>query len=498
MSSQKLNYPEFSLPDPKKSFLASEKTIYDYSHLYGFCSIFAKMCSENNISEDRPLALLSRSSDELIFVIAGCNLLKIPFIALNPDLTDAELRDQINIKKPGAFYTDSENRARADDYPVLDIAKRDLNVIASENTIEKPSSDPSLPFGYFFTSGSSGRPKLVSLLRRQIIFATQASAINFKPDPDRFWLLCLPLNHIGGISIVIRSILYHSAIFRLDSFDEDQIRTFLSENRLFQVASLVPTMLQRLLDEPLFQLHLEFKALLLGGGPVPDGLIDRALERGVPVVSSYGMTETCAQIAANPMLQPRGMYHPKKSVGTIFKPNEVQIRDPKNGSVQPPNEIGQIWLRGPQVIDSYPDPALNSRVFDENGWFNTGDIGHLNRRKQLFIKNRRTDRIITGGENVDPVEIEQILENFDGVIRAAVTGISDPEWGQKVVALLEIKDEESFDPEWFSGELKKRVSGYKIPKEYVPVHKIPTTSLGKIRRGELFKLYQKNEKDPKF
>jgi len=493
MSSQHLTYPQFSLPDPGNSFLASENTFYDYSHLYGFCSVFEKLCSKHNISEERPLALLSRSSNELIFVIAGCYLLKIPFITLNPDLTDSELRSQIKIKEPGAIYSDLENRNRFGDYPYIDITKKDLNIVGSENSIEAPSSDPSLPFGYFFTSGSSGNPKLVSLLRRQIIFASHASAINIKPDIDRFWLLCLPLNHVGGISIVIRSILYHSAIFRMDRFDETQVRTFLSENRLFQVASLVPTMLQRLLDEPLFQLHLEFKALLLGGGPVPDGLIDRALERGVPVVSSYGMTETCAQIAANPMLQPRGVYHPKKSVGMIFEPNLVQIRDPKSGKVQLPNEVGQIWLKGPQVIDSYPDPTLNKSSFDRNGWFNTGDIGHINRRKQLFIKNRRTDRIITGGENVDPVEVEQVLENFNEIIRAAVTGIEDPKWGQKVVALLEVKDKKRFDPDLFSAELKKRLSSYKIPKSYILVDAIPTTSLGKIKRGELNELYQSNK-----
>ena len=272
------------------------------------------------------------------------------------------------------------------------------------------------------------------------MFAAEASAVNFKPDHNRYWLLCLPLNHIGGISIILRTILYGSAIFRMDRFDEHQIRVFLSENRLFQIASLVPTMLMRLLDDNVFQLHLDFKALLLGGGPITQELIERSLERGIPIVSSYGMTETCAQIAANPMLQARGFYTPKKSVGTVFKPNEIQIRDPESGVAVPPNESGEIWLKGPQVIDEYANPELTARSFDDDGWFKTGDIGHANRKGQLFLKNRRSDRIITGGENVDPLEIESALTHINGITEAAVTGIPDAEWGQKVVALVVLSD----------------------------------------------------------
>ncbi len=492
MTLQDYTYPKFSLPGAEKSFLASHSTIYDYSNLYGFCSKFKDIKKEYSITQDRPLALLSKSSDELTFLIAACYLLKIPFVAMNPELTDNELQRQTNLIKPGVFFADEENRWRVKEYKSIRIHSDDLNLIASGNSISSPSSDPDERFGYFFTSGSSGNPKIVPLKRRQIQFAAAASATNFKPDNDRFWLLCLPLNHIGGISIILRSILYHSAIFRMDRFDEHQIRTFLSENRLFQVASLVPTMLLRLLEDPLFQLHLDFKALLLGGGPVPDGLIEQSLERGIPIVSSYGMTETCAQIAANPILQPRGMYYPKKSVGVIFEPNQIQIRDPDTGEVQPKNEVGQIWLKGPQVIDEYLDSALNTRSFDTDGWFNTGDIGRLNHQKQLFLKSRRMDLIITGGENVDPVEVESILEQLDGVQKSAVLGVKDPKWGQRVVALLEVPNSSNFNSATLPTELKSRLSGYKIPKEYIIVNKIPVTSLGKTKRDLLFELYRKH------
>ena len=486
------SYPEFKLPEPERNFLASAGTLYDYSHLYGFCSKFKSMQEEFSFSESRPLALISRSSDELIFVVAACYLLKIPFITLNPELTDSELKSQTSDKKPAAFFSDGPNRERLKDYKLLDIQKDDLSHSSSANSIDPLHSNPEKIFGYFFTSGTSGKAKIVPLLRRQIIFATAASENNFKPDPDRYWLLCMPLNHIGGISIILRSLLYNTAIFRMDQFDEHQIRTFLSENRLFQVASLVPTMLQRLLDDPLFQLHLDFKAMLLGGGPISAKLIEDSLTRGVPIVSSYGMTETCAQIAANPMLQPRGMYYPRRSVGPIFEPNQIQIRDPKNGVAQPYNEIGEIWLKGPQIIDTYFDKELNTVAFDSNGWFKTGDIGHLSRQKHLFIKSRGTSRIITGGENVDPVEVESKLNERPEISKAAVLGVSDTEWGQRVVALLEVTDPKTINFESLSKSLKKELSGFKIPKEYLVVDQIPATTLGKIKRGELYELYQKH------
>ncbi|MFO7845134.1 MAG: AMP-binding protein [Balneolaceae bacterium] len=479
-------YPVFELPDSNLNFLASEHILYDYAHLYGFCSRFKQLLSGYKITEKNPLALVSKSSDKLTFVIAASYLLKIPVLPLNPDLTDAELNVQIKQAQPAVFFADQKNRERLAGHPVLSIPDGAMSILATGRDIDSPSSDPQREFGTFFTSGSSGRPKLVPLKRRQILFATHASAINFKPDPNRYWLLCLPLNHIGGISIILRSLLYGSAIFRMDRFDEWQIRNFLSENRLFQVASLVPTMLIRLLEDPIFQLHLDFKALLLGGGPVTEELIETSLERGIPIVSSYGMTETCAQISANPMLQPRGIYFPKKSVGSVFKPNKAEIRDPETGKVLPPNEVGELWLKGPQVIDRYRDDTLTRQVFDEDGWFNTGDIGRLNRRNQLFIHTRRTDRIISGGENVDPVEVEAAIKRVNGVSEAAVTGIPDAEWGQKVVALV-VPDSStsSLTEAEILTALKRTLSAFKIPKKICFVESLPKTSLGKLRRDEL-------------
>lgn len=481
----------YNLPSPDLNFLASKNHLYDYANLYSFAGWLNHFFTGFDISEERPVVILSESSDEMTFLIAGCFLLNIPFVPLNPDSTDSELELMLKSITPGAIYTDKNNRDRVDqkiaftipDSALKSTSKPDKLILSLENYEEI--------LGMFFTSGTTGTPKIVPIKRRQIFYAANASAENFKPGENRYWLLCLPLNHIGGISIIIRSILYHSAIYRMNSFDEHQVKTFLNENRLFEVASLVPTMLLRLLDDPLFQLHLSFKAILLGGGPISLQLINLASVRGIPIVSSYGMTETCAQIAANSMLKPSGVYNPKKSVGRIFQPNRVEIRDPNNGKKLPPLEQGLIWLKGPQIFDGYSDKKLNKDSFDKKGWFNTGDFGHLNRENQLFIDARRSDRIISGGENVDPIEVETIINGINTVEESALFGVDDPEWGQKIVAFLVSKNSSEPDSKAIKEVLAKKLSSYKIPKEFLKVDSLPKTSSGKLKRAELSALYDR-------
>jgi o-succinylbenzoate---CoA ligase len=247
-------------------------------------------------------------------------------------------------------------------------------------------------------------------------------------------------------------------------------------------------MLIRVLEDPLFQVHSGFKAILLGGGPISLDLINKSVTRGIPVVSSYGMTESCAQIAANAMLNPSGTYPPKASAGTVFPPNQIQIRD-ENGKIQPPLEQGQIWLKGPQIFDGYLVNELNKDVFDEEGWFNTGDFGHLNRNNQLFIENRRSDLIITGGENVNPLKVETALNELPHVVESAVIGIPDPKWGQRIVAFI-IPGDHSFKEDQIRNDLQKKLQGFQIPKEFIEVSELPKSSIGKIKKVDLIRLYE--------
>jgi len=470
--------------------MTSQYGMFTYRDLHRYTAYFQSVIKEKADSEKWPVAFLSESSDLLIFSVAACWNLGIPFIPLSPKLSDRELQDYIRELDPVLIFCDSANRRRIEGD---DVIQMDENFFLNAFTFDSRDFQQRNPkdineeniFGYFFTSGTSGSPKIVPLKRRQMLSAAASSAENFRPDKNHFWLLCLPLNHIGGISIILRSLIYGSAIYRLDTFHEEMIKEFLGENKLFHAASLVPTMLKRLLDDPLFRTHNEFKAILLGGGPISHSLLKKAVERGIPLVSSYGMTETCAQIIANPLLQPSGTYTPLQSVGKPFPPNEMEIRDEQTQKKLGSMQSGLLWLKGPQVFDGYFNKELNKNNFDKNGWFNTGDFGHINGRGQLFIEARRTDLIVTGGENVNPSEVELAIENLEQVKEAVVIGIPDEEWGQKVVAVITPQNGDVPEIEELRELLRGQLADFKLPKEVRVMKEIPKTNSGKVKRWEL-------------
>ncbi|PKD44188.1 AMP-binding protein [Rhodohalobacter barkolensis] len=489
MTPASINTDLFQNPDKSLIFLASDRNEYTYQNLYGFTDWLLKKTEGVSFSAHKPLLICSPSSDEVIFLISACFLLKIPFISLHEDFSDSDaekLKDQID---PALIYTTDENRFdQTFTASNLQISNDELLRTADFNTTSFSLHDPEQIAGLFLTSGSTGTPKIVPIKRRQVFFAAQASAENFKPGKNKYWLLCLPLNHVGGISIILRSLLYGSAIYRVDKFETEEVSNLLANHREFEVASMVPTMLINIMDDSHFQTHPKFKAILLGGGPITLELIEWAITRGIPIVTSYGMTETFAQIAANPILSPSGMYSPKNSVGRLFPPNSIEIRNDE-GAALPLRESGQIWLKGPQIFDGYLSEDLNEIVFDENGWFKTGDFGYLNFRKQLFIETRRTDLIITGGENVNPHDVEQVIETFPGISRSAVIGVHDKKWGQRVVAFY-TSDMDQIDETELKTYLKKELLAYQVPKELIRKDSLPVTALGKIKKRELLRSYR--------
>jgi O-succinylbenzoic acid--CoA ligase len=294
----------------------------------------------------------------------------------------------------------------------------------------------------------------------------------------------MPLFHVGGVSIILRSILYGSGIFHLPEFEKKEVAHQLSTDTDIVAVSLVPTMLKRLIESGEFAVHEAFQAVLLGGGPVSPNLIETCIEKNIPVITSYGMTETCAQIAANPILEFPDDDDRLQSAGRIFKPNKIDVRDQHNQSV-PTGISGSIWIKGPQVFDGYYEK--NSDKCGNSDWFNTGDYGHVDESGWMFIEARRTDLIITGGENVSPKEVENTLEQFKPIKEAAVFGIPDEEWGQRIAAALVLFPSASINQKDLKNRLKKELAAFKVPKQFFFVDQIPRTHNGKIKRAELRK-----------
>jgi len=489
MSNNSYHTPTFDTPLPIASFLETRNTSYLYDDLRQFEHFFYSYLEKNNLTNG-PIGLHLSSSDELLFLIAACWRLGIPFIPFNPAIDLSSMSTKLRELKVPAVISDGRPKDFNSNIQLLDIDEFKLSNILQPDfnpdkqvKQRKESLSPDRIWSYLLTSGTTGPPKAVPLKRRQMLFAAQASAQNIRPVRNGLWLLCMPLHHIGGISVIIRSLLYGSGIYRMPKFDGKAVTQLFGRNERLQAASLVPTMLKRLLERADFEASDYFQAILLGGGPIREPLVDECFNRGIPIITSYGMTESCAQIAANPLMTVGDLSRPKKSVGRIFPPNEIEIRKPSGKAL--PMESGQIWLRGPQIFDGYMQDKKNDEAaFDENGWFNTKDVGYLNKKEELFIETRRTDLIISGGENIIPSEVEEALESLSLIKKAVVVGIEDEEWGQKAVALIITQsDDISFQRDEFKNKLPN-LESYKIPKAFIQVDSIPKTATNKVKREE--------------
>jgi O-succinylbenzoic acid--CoA ligase len=479
--------------NPQDLFLKTTARQYSYKDLFLFAEHFSQEIKKRGLRNNQPIGLCGPSSDEMIFMIASCWLFNIPFTVFNHHLSGPKIEQQFRRIQPNLIITSEPERINHHQILSFDSFKPEDILYSSPhfeqssfNSImaERPLNEDYI-LGYFFTSGTSSTPKIVPLKRRQMIAAAKSSAKNISPSSDQCWLLCMPLFHIGGVSIILRSLLYGSGIFHLPIFDENEIAHRLSTDKSIVAISLVPTMLKRLAENPKLRIHDNLQAVLLGGGPVSKNLIAMCSQKSIPVITSFGMTETCAQIAANLLFKDSDSQKKHQSAGRIFKPNRAEVRNQRNQPV-PTGISGSIWMKGPQVFDGYlEDPVKN---MDNNRWFNTGDYGKLDEDGCLFIEARRTDLIITGGENVSPREVENVLEQLKPIKEAAVFGVSDEEWGQRIVAALVLTSSATINQKDLKNRLKEDLPSYKIPKEFLFVDELPHTHNGKLQRSKLKEL----------
>ncbi|PSP26830.1 2-succinylbenzoate-CoA ligase [Halobacteriales archaeon QH_2_65_14] len=328
-----------------------------------------------------------------------------------------------------------------------------------------------------FTSGTTGDSKGVRLTLGNLTASATASAFRLGVTPGDRWLCCLPVYHVGGLAPAVRSVLYGTTLVVQRSFDAEETAGVLDEG--VTGVSLVPTQLKRLLDAG-WTPSSALETVLLGGGPATDSLLNRAAEAGVPVYPTYGLTETASQVATARPEQAR--EHP----GTAGQPlvcTGVTIVDTDEGEPVEAGQTGEIVVDGPTVTRGYLDETRTDEAFGQWG-FHTGDVGYLDDDRRLWVLGRRDDMILTGGELVAPEAVRETLVSHPAVEDAAVVGMADDEWGERVAALLvrEEKPNERLSPEVMRQYCRGRLADYELPKTIAFDDELPRTASGTVDR----------------
>jgi O-succinylbenzoic acid--CoA ligase len=365
------------------------------------------------------------------------------------------------------------------DQPVEGIVA--LDTIPQAEVALRESVELSAVHSIVYTSGTTGRPKGAMLTYGNHWWSALGSALNLGTQPDDCWLACMPLFHVGGMAILLRSVIYGIPAVIQPGFDPASVNRAIDDEGV-TIVSVVATMLQRMLAERGERPYpATFRCALLGGGPAPRPLLEECARRGLPVVQTYGLTETGSQVAT---LAPRDALAKLGSAGKPLYPNQVRILD-ANGNDAPPGEAGEIVVRGPVVTKGYADrPEETARAL-RDGWLHTGDLGYLDDDGYLSVLDRRTDLIVSGGENVYPAEVEAVLLAHPAVEEACVVGIADGEWGQRVVATVHLGNGDVLDISELISFCRARLAGYKVPREIRFMDELPRNAAGKLLRRVL-------------
>ena len=467
---------------PEKLALVFEERYWSYAELDVWASKLTAHLQEASVQPGQRVGTYLPNQPIFIACIHALARLGAVQVPINTRLTQADLVQQLDRTDCNVLITSPEKR------PALgEDAERKIAIIELDNR-----SEDDLPLcgyvpvqfdiendqGIFFTSGTTGTPKGARLTFRNHFWSASASAYRLGVLPHDRWLLCMPLYHVGGHAIVLRSCLYGTAIELHDGFDPDGVYQSMMSGQITQV-SLVPTMLYRMMeqiDDVGFPSPL--RIILLGGAQASDELIAGTLKRNMPIALTYGLTEASSQVAT---ASPEDVRRKPGSVGKPLLFTNLSILNDK-GQLLGPGEIGEITISGPTIMKGYEG---QSNGIDE---FRTGDLGYLDGDGDLWVVNRRSDLVVSGGENIYPAEIEAAIQKHPAVQAACVVGLTDVEWGQTVAAAVVAADLKEHALFRF---LRSLLAGYKLPRAVIFVKEIPLTPSGKVDRNAVRAMIEK-------
>lgn len=351
---------------------------------------------------------------------------------------------------------------------------------------------PSDPAVIMYTSGTTGHPKGAVLTHQNYIWNSFNVLVDYDLVSTDVSLMISPMFHAAALGMgALPTILKGATLLLEAGFEPGHVLSLIQRHRATTMSG-VPTTYQMLCEHPDWATTdiSSLRMLTCGGSPVPMRVLEAYESRGLAFTGGYGMTETSPGATS---LQPNKSRLKQGSAGLPHFFTDVRIADVQGNSVSV-GEVGEIQIAGPNVIAEYWNlPEATRDAFAEGGWFKSGDMGYFDTDGFLFVTDRLKDMIISGGENIYPAEIEQLMMEIPEVTAAAVIGIPNEKWGEEPLALFTLRPGATIQPEEIREHLLTKLARYKVPKQYIVIDEMPRTASGKIRKTELRKVYVEND-----
>ncbi|MFJ8245907.1 o-succinylbenzoate--CoA ligase [Peribacillus asahii] len=468
---------------PTRPAIEFEGITYSFKELNHMVEEMAGKLAAKGVQQGNTCAILVRNHLDSVVMIHALFYIGVRIVMLNHKLTANELAWQIQDSQASILFSE---RHFADTLKEIEQEVSTVSVCIKEELVEAVSPQIMTDFyledtaTIMYTSGTTGKPKGVMQTFGNHWWSAVGSALNLGLHEQDSWYCAVPIFHISGLSILMRSVIYGMKVVLVEKFDEEEANRHICKNGV-TIISVVTAMLNRML------LNLgdrnypsSFRCMLLGGGPAPLPLLEHCKEKDIPVFQTYGMTETASQIVT---LTPEYSMEKIGSAGKALFPSQIRIE--VDGKQAKPDEAGEIVVFGPNVTKGYFNRVDATEQAIKAGWLYTGDIGYLDDEGFLYVLDRRSDLIISGGENVYPAEIESVLSAHPAVFEAGVTGVTDEKWGQVPLAFVVLTEEVT--EQQLLAHCREHLAAYKMPREIVFCDYLPRNGANKLLRRKLKK-----------
>lgn len=472
----------FLTPD-RPAVVFEEKKI-TFKELYQMTFQMAGKLFASGLKRKQFAAVLLRNHLDTAVILLALQLLGVRAVILNNRLTAEELIWQLQDSQ-AAFLISEELFAEKREVigsrlpGVSLITKESLSSVSFVKPDECIEVNMDEICTIMYTSGTTGHPKGVIQTYGNHWWSATGSALNLGLHEDDCWLCTVPLFHISGYSILMKSMIYGMKMVLHEKFDPVTTMQDIKSDHV-TIMSVVSTTLTRILEQLQGdKLPEYFRCMLLGGGPASLPMLEECVAKDIPVYQTYGMTETSSQIVT---LAPEDSIRKLGSAGKPLFPSQLKIMAEEHKEAAA-HEAGEILVKGPNVTSGYLNREKASTLDIQDGWLHTGDIGYLDEEGFLFVLDRRSDLIISGGENIYPAEIEGVLTSHPSIMDAGIIGQKDEKWGEVPAAFIVPKTPVT------ERELlefcRERLAKYKIPKHFYFIDEIPRNASKKILRREL-------------